>query len=162
MKSFLNQRLLSAEGLTPADARSLVDTAVSLRRAAQSGLAQPLLRGKNIAVLCVDPACRAAADFDKAASLLGARVSRVQPDQSLFNGEGSGVRMLARLYDAIECDELPAELVQRLQRQIGVPVYDGLLQPGHPLGALLAQMQGPATPDDALYLAQAVLVQTVG
>jgi ornithine carbamoyltransferase len=160
MKSLPHQFLV-AEGMPPAAARSLVEMATALRRAAERGADQPLLRGKNIALLCTDPACKAAASFDAAATRLGARVSRVQPDPTLLDADGGSVRMLARLYDAVECEDLPNEVAQRLQHLIGVPVYNGLARPDHPLAQLLSSLPKPASADDPLYLIQAALLQTV-
>jgi ornithine carbamoyltransferase len=157
----LQQALLSAEELTPSAARSLVEMAASLRRAAEHGVEQPLLRGKNIALLCSDPASRTANDFQRAATRLGARVSPVPPHPSLLDAQGGGARMLARLYDAIECEGLSREDAQRLQRLAGVPVYSGLADPDHPLSRLLAALPAPATAEDPLYLVQAALLQTM-
>lgn len=161
MKSSLNHRLLQQDAMSAADARSLVDTALALKRAGQAGAPPPLLAGKNIAVLCTDPDCPTAVDFDRAATGLGARVARVQPDAALLGEDGGSIRMLARLYDAIECDDLPLDTARRLQRLVGVPVYHGLARREHPIQALLPQLT-PAATDDRLYLVQAVLVQTVG
>jgi ornithine carbamoyltransferase len=160
MKSSLNYRWLQLGDLSEADAQSLVDTALALKQAAQAGAAPPLLAGKNIALLSTDPQGASAAEFSRAASALGARVSRIEPDAALLAADGGSLRMLARLYDAIECDGLPQDAAQRLQRLVGVPVYNGLARNGHGLGALLPRL-APASAEDPLYLVQAVLVQTV-
>ena len=166
MKLALNHRLLSQQSIPPVDARTLLDTAQALRRAAEAGLAQPLLKDKNIALLCRDDACVAAAAFTHAAEALGARVSRVQPDEALLAVDDAGIaqtaRMLGKLYDAVECDELPAEVALNLQREVGVPVYNGLGRPDHPVAALLADLPASTDPDaDRAFLMQAVLVNTI-
>lgn len=145
----LAQRMLSAETLSPADAQALLGTAQALRRAAEGGMEQRLLRGKNIAVLCSDPGCESASAFETAARALGARVSRIAPDAA------EAAPLLGKLYDAVECDEMPAPVVARLQRELGVPVFNGPARAGHPLGKLAA------CEDDRTYLLQALLVNTL-
>ncbi len=170
MKLLFNQRLLSQDPIPPADARALLDTAQALKRAALAGLDQPLLRGKNIALLCDEGTCAAAEEFRDAATRLGARVSRVQPDPSLLEGADGGAsktaRVLGKLYDAVECDELPPKLAARLQHEVGVPVYSGLARNDHPLAKLLDGMRAgvkEAAPEaeDRRYLIQAVLLSTI-
>lgn len=155
----LTQRLLARVPLSAEELQMLLGSADALRRAAAAGIEQPLLRGKNIAVLCNETDCEAADAFTRAATLLGARVARISPDAALQRGEADAARdtarLLGRLYDAVECDELPDEVVERLQRSIGVPVYNGLASRDHPL-----QRQLPADADREFVL-QALLVATL-
>lgn len=163
MNLALTHRLMSAEPLPATDAQALVATARALRHADQAGSAQTPLKGKHIAVLCDNDACQAAQDFTTAAAALGARVTRLSQDAALLQDSGHGTipasRMLGRLYDAVECDHLTAEGAARLQREVGVPVYNALARADHPLQQLL-----PQAPDDAdrKYLVQAALLHTIG
>jgi ornithine carbamoyltransferase len=144
----LNHRVLQMRPLPPADAELLLGTARALKRAAQAGIAQPLLQGKNIVVHSEGAEDAAASPVATAAAALGARVSRL--------------RLLARLYDAVDCECLPAADAARLQVELGVPVYSGLVRGGHPLHLLGDSLGGGKAPaDDADYLVQALLVNTV-
>jgi ornithine carbamoyltransferase len=160
--------LLDAQPLAAADERMLVNTARGLKRAAADGTASTPLRGKNIALLCADADCACAREFDAAARSLGARVSRIDPEPDWLRGDVSPspdtARLLGRLYDAIGCEEMPAGFAQRLQHQVGVPVYDGLARGDHAIARLVPQVAEPgAAPDplDRHYLMQAVLVETM-
>jgi len=69
--------------------------------------------------------------------------------------------VLGRLYDAIEWEGLAPEAALRLQERTGIPVFNGLGNPGHPLARLLPSMPAPASPQDLLYLVQAVLAGSI-
>lgn len=155
----LSQRLLSQTPLSSGELARLQDAASSLQRAAEAGISQPLLRGKNIAVLCGEPGCECAQAFAEAAAHLGARIARLTPDAALRRGDAGATqdtaRLLGRMYDAVECDDLPTEVVQRLQRSVEVPVFNGLARPDHPLQQLLTGVA------DRAHRLQAVLVATL-
>jgi ornithine carbamoyltransferase len=156
MKPSFTHRLLSLDVLSPADTRSLLLTAEALKRAARSGVDQQLLKGKNIALLCDKAGCDCGAAVDAAATQLGARVSRIHADAVL---PPDTARILGHLYDAIDCEHVPAEVASKLRQQVGVPVYEGLGRDDHPL----LQLLGPADDaDDRRFLVQALLVSTIG
>lgn len=156
MKSSFTPRPLSRDALSPAEAQSLQLAAKALQQAARSGGGQPLLKGKNIALLCDKADCNCAAEVDAAATQLGARVSRLRADTAL---PAEAARMLGQLYDAVDCEHVPPELVRRLEQQAGVPVYDGLGRADHPLFEQLAK-DGSAA--DRHFLLQALLISTIG
>lgn len=153
----LSQRLLSQTPLTRGELARLQEAATALERAAEAGIAQPLLRGKNIAVLCGEPGCACADAFAEAATRLGARIARLTPDAALRRGETGATqdtaRLLGRMYDAVECDDLPAAVVQQLQRSVEVPVFNGLARPDHPWQQLLPGVADPARRLQALLVA---------
>lgn len=168
MSQALAHRLLHQQALSPVDASTLLAAARALRQADLSGQTQPLLRGKNIAVLCSDTSCAGVQAITDAASRLGARVAHVRPDPALEGGDGaSTARLLAKLYDAVDCESLPQALAQKLQRASGLPVFQGLACADHPLSALLPDMRAGtagdqgAGEDDRRYLVQALLVNAV-
>ncbi|HET9645965.1 MAG TPA: hypothetical protein VFP68_22010 [Burkholderiaceae bacterium] len=159
MNPLLHLRLLSSEPLADAQAQALFSSAEALRRSDEAGSVKPSLRGRNIALLCDDPSCQAAALFEKAATQLGARVARLPSDPALLRQNGDGrqtARLLGRLYDAVECDEMPPDAAERLQREAGVPVFRGIARVDHPL-----QKARPPGLDPA-YLTQALLLATLG
>ena len=154
------------ESLRPADAKALLDSARQLERAAQTTLpGNNPLRGKNLALLCDSESSDEAVLFRRAAEDLGARVAHIDPDWSTPNSSPdlqNTARTLGRLYDAVECQGLPADIVRQLGDAAGVPVYDGIAMPGHPT-ASLADALGPAGSQAARRqrILQAVLVTTL-
>lgn len=160
MKQALLSRHLTEDSFVLADARLLLETAAELHRAEEAGLAQPLLRGKHVALMCDDPQCEAAQLFQDAATRLGARVSRIRPDAAetgVAHGERDA-RALGLLYDAVECEHAPAEVAERLRRAAGVPVFNGVARPGHALMRLCSE----PTEAERRSLVQSLLVRTLG
>ena len=97
-------------------------------QAASTALAdagRALLKDKNLGLLCDDPSLDDALLAYRAAVDLGARVALVRPR---FTGAQEvraipeTARMLGRLYEIIVCVALPADLVEALRRESGVPV----------------------------------------
>ena len=152
--------------MSPSERNALVASARALKRAALAGCTQPLLRGKNIGLLCEAQDSGDADLFRRAATELGAHVARIRPSVSGLLASKDvqhTARMLGRLYDAIECQGLSAELVQRVRSDAGVPVFDAIASASHPSAALAALLDGGADePDNRRYLLQALLVTTMG
>lgn len=169
MNPTFHRRLLASSSIDAADARALVATARELRRGRGAARTPPLpLRGKNIALMCAVPDCDCARDFDEAASALGARVARIEPEADWLRPEAhigpDAARLLEHLYDAVGCEEVPAGFAKRLQEDVAVPVYDSLARGDHPLFKLLPEVAEPGTapgPAERRALLQAVLVRTL-
>jgi len=114
---------------SPIDERALLDQARALQRAAAAGRVQPLLRGKNLGLLCADDTQGQALLFRQAASELGAHVAHIGvslSERSSAQEVAHTARMLGRLYDAVECQGLPGALVQQMAAVAGIAVYDAL------------------------------------
>lgn len=157
---------LSVIAAVPAtDQGALLASARALKRAALAGPPHKPLRGKNIGLLCDDPDSRDAELFVQAAAELGARVARLLPSASgLLAREDvpHTARMLGRLYDAMECQGLPADLVRQVRDGAGVPVYDALATERHPSAVLAELLEGGAEdPDNRRFVVQAVLISTM-
>jgi ornithine carbamoyltransferase len=158
--------LLGSAAIDAADSRALVESARALKRSSDAMPAR--LRGKNIALLCSEPPGECARRFDAAASALGARVAYIEPAPAWLHddppiGEQTA-RLLESLYDAVDCEDLPAEFAQRLQAQLSVPVYDGLARDDHPIFGLLPSVAGASHEpgdEDRRALLQAALVSTL-
>ena len=143
MKSFALTPLQNAdlEHLSARDCALLLNNARVLQRAAEPSRMQVLLRGRKLALLCESEQGADAALFRRAATDLGAHVSHVWPclaDLSAPDELEHTAKMLGRLYDAIECQGLPRALVAVVDREAGVPVYDGLASLRHPTARLAA------------------------
>jgi ornithine carbamoyltransferase len=132
-----HRSLWTLDELSRRDVLALLDTARSLKHSHATGGDTRLLRGKNVALLSdVDPAAH---PFDAAAAALGARVSRIAPSASRLGTDAdvqATARLLGRLYDAIECEGLEPALVEAIERHAGVPVFNGLSAPDHPMRVL--------------------------
>lgn len=167
MSPIFHRRLLAASPIDAADARALVATARALKRHTTGAAAMPL-RGKNIALMCALPGCDCARDFDEAATGLGARVARIEPEADWLRADAhigrDAARLLEHLYDAVGCEEVPSGFAQRLQEDVAVPVYDSLARGDHPVFKLLPEVADPGTvpgPEERRALLQAVLVRTL-
>jgi ornithine carbamoyltransferase len=141
----LHAHLLVQHALPAPQAHALLQAALALREAERAGRPQPLLRGKNIAILGPGPdGIRAGDDpsatggLADAATRLGARVAHIRPDDTLLSGDDTALaRMLSRLYDAVAVDSSDGQFALRLQRDTGLPVFEGLERPDHPVAAQL-------------------------
>lgn len=147
--------------LTGDDERRLLENARVLIDAppAQSGA---LLLGKNLGVLCGSD--EPAGLFKGAAEGLGARVSHIRLSLSEQSDPGmvrDTARMLSRLYDAIECCDVPADLVRRIGAAANVPVYDGISGSGHPTAALSGMLPGQGAATSRRSILQALLLSTI-
>jgi len=157
---------------TPASAQgfdALLATARLLQRDDGQGAqsSRLLLRGKNLGLVCESEGDADALLFRTAASALGASVSHIRPDPASGDpAAGTGLldsaRVLGRLYDGIECQGLAPTLVQRLGREAGVPVFDGLAGANHPTAKLVQRLTGPDSPEKKRQLIlQAVLLYSL-
>ncbi|WP_446622565.1 hypothetical protein [Variovorax sp. LARHSF232] len=99
---------------------------------------QPL-RGKNLALLMACPPGPESALLQAAAIQLGAQVALVRYSHHA-DAQARDIEALAgalgRMYDAIDCEFLPALVPQRIARCAGVPVTEGLGGEQHRVCAL--------------------------
>jgi len=163
--------VLALDRIAPRDANVVLEHARALQRAAQSGGLPASLRGRKFGLMCeVDSpgegtAANDAALFRRAAVELGAHVAYVRPSLSASSTPldiQHTARMLGRLYDAVECQGMPAGLVQQMGVDAGVPVYDGIASENHPTAQLVGQLDGDSSLlDKRRFVLQAVLLSTV-
>ncbi len=151
--------------MAPHDAGALLVSARGLQYAAQAGTTQPLLRGKNLALLCEAADDGDAALFRSAAIEMGAHVAHIRPSLSELSTPQevqSTARVLGRLYDAVECQGMTPALVLQVATDAGVPVYDGLATPRHPTAKLAELLDGDAaSADKRRFVLQAVLLSSI-
>ncbi|MEF7612767.1 ornithine carbamoyltransferase [Aquincola sp. MAHUQ-54] len=126
--------------LSPQEKSALLASAQALSDTRRTGAVPPALHGRNIGLLC-----GAAADasdialLTQAAAALGCRVARVGPD--LPSGSTpqrlqASAQLLGRLYDAVVCLGVEPDLVHGLGKNAGIPVFDSIGTPGHPIATL--------------------------
>jgi ornithine carbamoyltransferase len=166
MPSTLPSQLLdSADRLSDSQRRALAATAIAFRQAAQAGLAAHPLQGKNLGLICEEEDSPDASLFEHAARALGAHVVRIRPSVAGLGNDAAlpqTARMLGRLYNAIECQGLPQEMVDRIRHHAGVPVYDGLSRISAGKRAVATMVGGEGdSPDIRGYVLQALLVGSV-
>ena len=161
--------------LLPADAAAIVDTAQALLRASGESPTNAALKGKQLGLMCATEAPSDApkaniessdADiFRLAATRLGAHVARIRPRLSAASSTAELRRlavMLGRLYDAVECQNMPLDLVKKIKAQAGVPVFFKLASVNHPTAALTSQLQGNAPAQDKrIFVLQASLLRSL-
>jgi ornithine carbamoyltransferase len=160
--SLKHRSLASFESMAPRDASALLASADTLRRAAEAGATQPLLRGKNFGLMSEADDEAGAALFRRSVVELGGHVAHIRTSLSA-RSTGQEVqhtaRMLGRLYDAVECQGLASDIVQRVGDDAGVPVFDGIACHNHPTAKLIGQLGGDTAPADARrFVLQAVLL----
>jgi ornithine carbamoyltransferase len=144
------------------DSAALRARALDLQRARDNGIAQPLLRGKNIGLLCESDADADAAVLRGAAAELGANVASIRPSLSELSTPqdiARTARILGRLYDAVVCHGLSPQLVRQLRDDAGVPVLEGV--PCWVDGVDGAQPTIPAAIDSRRFMLQAALLSTL-
>ena len=151
--------------LPPGDEKALLEQARSLQRASAAGRVQPLLRGKNLGLLCADDTQAQALLFRQAASELGAHVAHIGMSLSECSAAQEvthTARMLGRLYDAVECQGLPTAMVQQMAEVSGIAVYDGLASNERLISRLAAQLGDEASAgENRRFVLQALLLHTI-
>ena len=164
--TLMHRSVESFEKMSAQDLGSLLASVRALQIAAYSGKTQPLLRGKNLGLMCETDLHVDASLFRHAAAELGANVAHIRPGLSEFSPLQEvqrTARMLGRLYDAVECQGLAPTLVSQLGQDAGVPVFESITAPWHPTARLAEQLEGHATDSDKRrFILQAVLLCTIG
>ncbi|MBO9648772.1 MAG: hypothetical protein J7605_09680 [Variovorax sp.] len=127
---------------------TLIATADHLRLSSGSPL-----RGRNLALLRVEGA-RRNSPLQGAAEELGARVALLDfaPKKGAADASVDVIafaRMLGRMYDCIDCEDLDASVKRLVELHAGVPVFPGLALDTHPARAIadlwtLCERQAPA------------------
>jgi ornithine carbamoyltransferase len=161
------QRTRGSQGMT-----ALVLQAKALHQAARSGQPLPLLKGRKLVLLCEDDQAADALLFRQAAGGLGAHVAHVRPSLSDLDTPlqvQHTAHMLGRLYDAVECQGLPASVVRQVVQGAGVPVFDSLAAQADEPARWMGLMEPPLAsfdaagprPDLRCFVLQAALLQAI-
>jgi ornithine carbamoyltransferase len=142
---------------------ALVEQAGALRRAYADGSPVPLLRGRNLGLLCPDATTPAARLFREAAGALGAQVAHIKADAYAIGGDvelESTARVLGRLYDTVECQGLAPGVAQQLAALTGNVVCDGLAVDGGVMDRLARRLGGSLErSDNRRFALQALLLR---
>jgi ornithine carbamoyltransferase len=158
----LKQRSLTDfAAMSEQDMGALLACASELQNPSHVGMNARTLRGKNLALLCDTVDADGAALFQRAASELGAQVAHLRPSLSRFSTPQEvqhTARVLGRLYDAMDCVGMPADLVHQIGAAAGVPVFEAISSSRHPTARLANQLDGLAIDDKRCAVMQAVLL----
>jgi ornithine carbamoyltransferase len=130
-----NRNLLSLVHHTDRDLHYLLELSRDLKHAKYSGVSQPRLTGKNIALIFEKSSTRTRCAFEVAAYDEGAHVTYIDPTSSQIGHKESmkdTARVLGRMYDAIEYRGAGQQIVEELAEYAGVPVFNGLTDEFHP------------------------------
>ena len=167
--------LLAFDPIAPRDVAFVLNNARALQTAAHVGDLRALLRGRKFGLMCEMDNANAnantgdsasdAAVFRRAAVEMGAHVAHIRPSLTELSTPlevQDTARMLGRLYDAVECQGMAADLVHQLGIAAGVPVFDAIASQRHPTAKLDSLLGGdsPAL-DKRRFVLQAVLLSTV-
>jgi ornithine carbamoyltransferase len=144
------------------DCDPLIERAIALKRAARRGCSERPLRGKHLGLICDRPNSLDADLFRRAASRLGAHVACLQPGVAGAQDAqqlASTARLLGRLYDAVECQGLPAETIDTIRSAAGIPVLDGVASESGFVSQCAATIdRRTGDTDGRFYLLQAALL----
>jgi len=130
-----NRNFLKLLDFKPEEIKFLLDLAKDLKKAKYTGAEQPLLKGKNIALIFEKTSTRTRCSFEVAAYDQGAHVTYLGPSGSQIGQKESmkdTARVLGRLFDAIEYRGFGQDIVEELAKYAGVPVWNGLTNESHP------------------------------
>jgi len=119
----------------PSEIEYLLDLAAELKWAKKTGTEEPVLTGKNIALIFEKSSTRTRCAFEVAAYDQGAHVTYLGPTGSQIGSKESmkdTARVLGRMYDGIQYRGYGQELVETLAKYAGVPVWNGLTDEFHP------------------------------
>ena len=134
-----NRHFLTLRDFSPAEIGFLLRLSADLKAAKYAGTEQPLLRGREIALIFEKDSTRTRVGFEVAAHDQGAHVTYLGPTGSHMGHKESvkdTARVLGRVYDAIEYRGFGQDIVEELARHAGVPVYNGLTDSFHPTQVL--------------------------
>jgi ornithine carbamoyltransferase len=132
------------EPIVSFDAAMVLAAARDLHRAAFAHAMPPLLAGKHLCVLGPTIDGHDAHAFIDAARELAAQVSVLHPDQLALRTPAEVKRcagLLGRLYDAVECQGVTADLVRDLREAADIPVYDAIAGDGHATAVLADRLE---------------------
>lgn len=134
-----NRNFLKLLDFTPEEISYLLELSKNLKAAKKEGIEQHLLKGKNIALIFEKTSTRTRCAFEVAAFDQGAQVSYLGPSGTQIGHKESmkdTARVLGRMYDGIEYRGYGQEIVEKLGRYAGVPVWNGLTNEFHPTQVL--------------------------
>ncbi len=133
-RSFLTLKDYSAEEI-----EYLVDLAIDLKDKKKKGIFEKHLKNKNVALIFEKPSTRTRCSFTVGCIDEGAHPEYLgKNDIQLGHKETveDTARVLGRMFDGIEFRGFSQEVVEKLAKYSGVPVWNGLTDDDHPTQVL--------------------------
>ncbi len=130
-----NRNFLKLLDFSRSEIEFLLKLSADLKTAKYTGTEQPLLRGKNIALIFEKSSTRTRCAFEVAANDQGASTTYLGPSGSQIGLKESmkdTARVLGRMFDGIEYRGFGQSIVEELAEYAGVPVWNGLTDEFHP------------------------------
>ena len=129
-KSFLKLLDFSSDEI-----RYLLDLSKELKDKKKKGILHKDLEGKNIVLLFEKTSTRTRCAFEVAGYDLGMGVTYLDPNSSQMGHKESiedTAKVLGRMFDGIEYRGFQQDIVEKLAKYSGVPVWNGLTTEFHP------------------------------
>lgn len=126
---------LTLKDFTPEEILFMIDLAAELKDKKHKGIVEQPLIGKNVALIFEKTSTRTRCSFEVAAHDLGMGVTYLDPTGSQIGKKESiadTARVLGRMFDGIEYRGFGQDLVEKLAKNAGVPVWNGLTNEFHP------------------------------
>lgn len=133
--NFQGRSLLTLEDYTPEEMTYMLDLAEDFKRLKRTRTPHRYLEGKNIVLLFEKTSTRTRCSFEVAGYDLGMGVTYLDPGSSQMGHKESiedTAKVLGRFYDGIEYRGFDQDLVEKLAKYSGVPVWNGLTDDFHP------------------------------
>ena len=129
------RNFLTLRDYTPEEITYLLDLAADLKDKKKKGIPVDVHRGKNVALIFEKTSTRTRCSFEVAAHDLGMGTTYLDPSGSQIGKKESiadTARVLGRMYEGIEYRGYGQEIVEKLAKYAGVPVWNGLTNEFHP------------------------------
>jgi ornithine carbamoyltransferase len=145
------RHFLDLMGITPGEARRLIDQSIAIKRDEQSGRRPPLLSGRTLGLLFEKPSLRTRVSFEAAIARLGGSAI-------FLNGKDVGLgvresvvdfaRVLSQYIDVVAARTFSHSTVEELARSATIPVINALSDASHPCQAMadfmtIEELRGP-------------------
>lgn len=130
-----NRHFLKELDFTKQELLYLLQLSKDLKQAKATGIENPRLIGKNIALIFEKSSTRTRCAFEVAAHDQGAHVTFLDPSASQLGHKETikdTARVLGRMFDGIEYRGFGQDIVEELAKYAGVPVWNGLTNEWHP------------------------------
>ena len=135
MENLTNKHFLKLLDFTPEEISYLLDLSAKLKKEKKQGIPHRLCEGKSIALVFEKTSTRTRCAFEVAAADLGMHPVYLDPKSSQMGKKESiadTARVLGRMFDGIEYRGFGQEIVEKLAKYAGVPVWNGLTNEFHP------------------------------
>ena len=129
------RHFLTLKDYTEEEILYLLDLSAELKDKKKKGILVDTLKGKNVALIFEKTSTRTRCAFEVAAHDLGMGTTYLDPSGSQIGKKESiadTARVLGGMYEGIEYRGFGQEIVEKLAKYAGVPVWNGLTNEDHP------------------------------